>query len=54
MAILAAIGVTLTTCAMQTKGKTLANNNCCVLVHNKFTNAWNQYNITTLKFKNVI
>ena len=30
MAILAAIDVTLTTCAIQTTGKILANNNCWV------------------------
>ena len=33
MAILTAIDVTLTTCAMQTKGKILANINCCAYVH---------------------
>ena len=30
MAVLAAIDVTLTTCAIQTTGKILANNNCSV------------------------
>ena len=53
MAILAAIDVTLTTCAIQTTGKILANKIVGFKFINKITNVWNQYDIT-LKFKNAL